>query len=299
MLAPLTEGILGIGSLLVGLVPLAIPTLWSISLLWGGAVGWHVIAAAGYLVVAAGAVSVEVAVAFSSYIACGLGMGWALARRWRHDAVLGLALLPLLMVTWWAAAQLSYEQLITETGQDLVTALQQSLPGGEEAATQAAQMEVYEEHLAATLDLLVRIWPGLLCLGLVAHVGLVLLLVRGLVRWRGRSIDLRSVPPFHQWRLPFYLVWILAAGLALMIVRGDAPTRIGLNTILVAVTLLSVQGLAVQINLAGRVLPPWLRIVFWTVVAIFFAPLVLIGSVLVGLVDQWLDLRRLGAVPDR
>ena len=47
----------------------------------------------------------------------------------------------------------------------------------------------------------------------------------------------------------------------------------------------------------GRVALPWLRVLFWAIAGVFFAPLVLAAAVLLGLFDQWLDLRKLHNVP--
>jgi hypothetical protein len=101
------------------------------------------------------------------------------------------------------------------------------------------------------------------------------------------------VPAFHEWRLPFYVVWILCAGVGLVVLRLGDLSQLGINLTLIAALLLSVQGLAVQINLGARFFAPWVRIVFWALAAVLFAPFVLAGSAVIGLADQWLDWRRL------
>jgi hypothetical protein len=69
--------------------------------------------------------------------------------------------------------------------------------------------------------------------------------------------------------------------------------------IIVALSFLSVQGLSVQIHVMGRMMPPWVRILFWGLAAVFLAPLIVLSSALLGVVDQWLDMRRLGVASER
>ena len=40
------------------------------------------------------------------------------------------------------------------------------------------------------------------------------------------------------------------------------------------------------------------RVIYWTVMGVFFVPLVLASGVVLGLVDQWWDIRRLGTAVD-
>jgi hypothetical protein len=106
-----------------------------------------------------------------------------------------------------------------------------------------------------------------------------------------------KVPPFARWRLPFYLVWLLVAGLGLMLTRTAYLATAGLNLALLVACILSVQGIAVQWQVTSRLLSNLGRLLYWLVMGVFFAPLVLVSGVLLGLVDQWADLRRLEAAP--
>ncbi len=81
--------------------------------------------------------------------------------------------------------------------------------------------------------------------------------------------------------------------------RGSVPGDDRLESGPAAGLLLAVQGLAVQTWLVRRVLPPVVRVMFWVVGALFLAPALMGGGVLIGLADQWMDLRRDRAVaPD-
>ena len=61
-------------------------------------------------------------------------------------------------------------------------------------------------------------------------------------------------PPFGQWRLPFYLVWVLILGLGLMVTRLPLAGHVGVNVALLAATVLSVQGIAVQFHATARIM---------------------------------------------
>jgi hypothetical protein len=169
--------------------------------------------------------------------------------------------------------------------------MRQSLPsGGDEAARQALLTE-YERMIAGTTKVMVRVWPAVIFTGLIGQIGLVLVLVRWLAPLLNRDLNLRPWVPFTQWEIPFYWVWILVGGLIMILIRVGSLPHIGINLVLVAAVMFSVQGLAVQVSLLSRVFPPWVRILFWTVAAFCFAPLLMMASALLGLGDQWLNLR--------
>ena len=72
-----------------------------------------------------------------------------------------------------------------------------------------------------------------------------------------------------------------------------------MNLALLAACVLSVQGIAVQFHVTGRLLSTWDGCVYWLVMGIFFAPLILASGVVLGLVDQWVDLTTPATVPGR
>jgi hypothetical protein len=196
-------------------------------------------------------------------------------------------------VIGWAFAQLSGGQILTDFREDLSIALAQQLPEVAEETERQALMAEYQNLLERFLDLLVRIWPALVAIGLLAHVGMAFLIVRWLAGLIAGPTGLPVWRPFPQWQVPFYLVWVLVLGLFLIALHQKGLSRVGVNVVLVAAGVFSLQGLAVQVFLFARVCPPWVRIVFWVVAAVFFAPLIFASSVLLGIGDQWLNLRRL------
>jgi hypothetical protein len=142
-------------------------------------------------------------------------------------------------------------------------------------------------------DLLARTYPFFLGTGLLGQGLLILVLVWLVLRMLGWRLASWRPPPFGQWRVPFYLVWLLALGVGLLVTRQPLAVHTGLNLALLAAAVLSVQGLAVQFHATARVLSPLGRVVFWTVMGFFMAPVVLVLGVVLGLADQWLDLRGL------
>ncbi|NCQ33730.1 DUF2232 domain-containing protein, partial [bacterium] len=135
--------------------------------------------------------------------------------------------------------------------------------------------------------------PAMIALGLLAQAGMILGLVWFVARLTGGLTASLRFGSFSRLQVPFYTVWLLIIGLGMMLTRTDPARTIGLNLSLLAGLILSVQGVAVQIAVIGRVLSPLGRMVFWLVMGVFFAPLVVAAGVLLGLADQWLDFRRL------
>ena len=159
----------------------------------------------------------------------------------------------------------------------------------EQATTRAAMDEIFD----GTLTVVRRFWPALLAGGFMIQAALFLVFGRGLARLIDATIPRPTAWSFHRWRAPFASVWVLIGGLALSLVGSGQAAMIGWNVVLAAAVLLMVQGLAVQFWLVRLALPLAGQILFWVVGAMLFAPVMVGGGALVGLVDQWWDLRRL------
>jgi len=286
-----TGGGLGTGTLLLGLLPVAISTAWGVSLLLSGSLSRHLVTAV-LTILATAASTPGFGIATAAYVLSGLAVGWGLGYRLGFDRVLGVGLLPMAIAVALALAPVAADDLVREYGQDLTEALRRSLPaGGDEAARQALVAE-YERMVARTTRVLSQVWPAVVLAGLMAQIGLVLVLVRSLAMLVAKELPLRSWIPFARWEVPFYWVWVLVSGLIMILSRVGSLPHVGINLVVVAAIMFSVQGLAVQVNLLGRVFPPWVRVLFWTMAAFCFAPLLLLGSALLGLGDQWLNLRK-------
>ena len=144
-------------------------------------------------------------------------------------------------------------------------------------------------------------------IGVLGQAAIILALTGWGLRRLGIAWPGWGLPPFTRWRLPFYLVWILVAGIALYLTRRPGIESAGLNLALLAASVISLQGLAVQFWVTGRLMDPEgpmgkkgpvLEVVYWVIAGIFLIPVILASSVVLGLADQWMDIRRLTTPPE-
>lgn len=244
------------------------------------------------------------------YVAAGLVVGVAWRWRWRALTVLALGaacLVPgFFLGLDGASVPATFEAWGEELREQHAAGLPDDLPAGEREAALTA----LDERLAGTLALQRRLWPSLVAAGLLGQSALVLALGWLVAQLLGARPPGLVAGSFLAWRAPFATVWCLIGGLALSLAplagqdgAGRAWNDIGWNLVLGAALLLAVQGLAVQAWLVRRLLPPFGRIAFWVLGALFFAPVIVGSGALVGLADQWWNLRRLrrpsGTDPDR
>ena len=100
-----------------------------------------------------------------------------------------------------------------------------------------------------------------------------------------------TVRPWREFRFNDQLVWLLIAGLALVLLPlGPVETRVGYNLILFMTVLYALRGVGVFLFLAVGA-SSLLMIVFGALAAIFLYPLILGAAILIGLGDTWLDVR--------
>ena len=283
---------------------LLIPVPLGIAVVWGGAL----LASRPFLAVIAGAVGWlalsyfllprEVVWQLAGNVAAGLAAGLALGLRWRLDAALTAVAAALLPVILWAVMEVPVAEQLQMVSQEMLNVLEDNLPSG---ATEEQKLRVLEEetrNLDRMSDLATRIYPFVIGVGLLGQAGIILALVWFSVRRLNISLPGWKWPPFSHWRVPFYLVWLLVAGLGLMLTRAPYLATAGLNLALLAACVLSVQGIAVQFHVTSRLLSKMGRVLYWLVMGVFFALLILVSGAVIGLVDQWVDLRRLQVNPD-
>lgn len=224
--------------------------------------------------------------------AAGLAAGWTLRSRLRLDvAVLAvsLCLAPLLI---WTLVQMPARQLLEEMATVSLQNMEQTVWHGLEEPELGRAREAAREQLEQFVQTGSRIYPGVLTLGVLGQAGIVLALVFWFSRLGGATVALRAERSFTRWRLPFYLVWCLLAGLGMLLTRAPYLASAGLNVVLVVAFLLAVQGLAVQAFFTARLLSGPLQVVFWLIMGIPLVGVLLVSSVVLGLADQWIDTRR-------
>ena len=290
-------------SLQVMVLLLLIPVPVGIAVIWGSAI----LASRPYLVAIAGAMvwfglsyfllPREVVWQLAGNVAAGLAAGLALGLRWRLDAALAAVAVALLPMILWAVIQVPIQEQLQMISQEMLGVLEDNLPEGASREQRILALEEETRNLDRMSVLAARIYPFVIGMGLLGQGGIVLVLVLFSVRRLNIAVEGWVLPPFSRWRLPFYLVWLLVAGVGLMLTRAPYLATAGLNLALLVACVLSVQGIAVQFHVTNRILSKMGRLLYWVVMGTFFAPLILISGAVLGLVDQWADLRRLQAGP--
>lgn len=154
----------------------------------------------------------------------------------------------------------------------------------------AQQIELPIEEL---VRLVVLLQPGFEAL----YTLLTLVLGYVLGRFLGQRTGVVVLPPplpVREWRLWEPMIWVLVGGVALLLVTDESLiSRVGINLVVVSLTLYAVQGFSVARFYLWR-----LRVVRTLQFLLFFVAFVTGwgGPILagVGLMDTWFDWRRLG-----
>ena len=96
--------------------------------------------------------------------------------------------------------------------------------------------------------------------------------------------------PLREFRFNDHLVWLLLTGLALMVFgAGEGWTSAGSNAVVFMGGLYAVRGAAVLLFLNGGV--TGFGFFLLAVAMLFLAPVLIMGALVVGVGDTWLDLR--------
>lgn len=139
--------------------------------------------------------------------------------------------------------------------------------------------------LYAFVDLQALVFPALLALGSLAGLGVAWFAYRRLAY--GEAAPLA---PLREFRFPDDLVWVLIAGIVLLVLPlGAVAERAGTNLLAFMAALYALRGIAVLLVVAGA--PGPLGIVVGGVLVLLLYPLVVATTVLVGVTDTWLDIR--------
>lgn len=126
-----------------------------------------------------------------------------------------------------------------------------------------------------------------------ALVSLASLAGLGIAWWAYRRIAVRDhapLGPLREFRFRDELVWLLIAGILLLILPiGGAAVRTGANLLMFMAALYALRGAAVLLVLFG--LQGFGGAVFAGLAFLFLYPVVLATTIMVGLTDTWFDLR--------
>jgi hypothetical protein len=285
---------------LAGLLSLAV--LLVVPVLWGGAVlasrPWYLApVAAGVWLALSLVISTGTLVWPLAFLtAAGLATGLAFLFRLRPAVALLVVSLVLAPYLIWAVVEF-FENWPEMSSQ--ILEMQRELYS-EKADPEQVELALAEkeDQLEESMALVRKILPATLGLEIMGLAAVLLALVWLEARILGLAIAPLGFPPFRRWKLPFYLVWTLVVGLGLVLTRQEVLATAGWNVVLVAATLFSLQGAAVQWEMTRPTMGLVVRIIYLLVAGLVFLPLVLLG-----LADQWLDFRKLeasdeGGAPD-
>src|SRR5690606_13041868 len=133
-----------------------------------------------------------------------------------------------------------------------------------------------------------RLFPAVLGLQSLAALALA---SWGVARARRREALPFRLRPLREFRFNDQLVWVVIAGLLLVVLPlGAVATRIGVNALFFMGALYALRGLGVFFFLAGTA-PSIGLVVLGVLAAIVLNRVVLTAALLVGLGDTWLDIR--------
>lgn len=168
--------------------------------------------------------------------------------------------------------------MVGERYREVAESMGQSWPGG-----LSNRSEVVE--LASELP--ARLFPAFLAVGSMAALGF--------GWWAYRRLGRVGEPlgRLREFRFPDELVWVLIAGLALLIVPVDSWTpRLGSNLLFFMGALYALRGLAVlAVLVPGMIGAQVPALVVLAIVGVLLYPIVVAGTLLLGVTDTWLDLR--------
>lgn len=284
-----------VGILIVFLmpVPLVVSAIWGTAFLAARSPRLVGLVAGAWLVLSLALLPKDLVWPMASFILAGVAAGWALASRIRLDWSLGLVVVVLLPILIWSDLQFPLEVQLEEGIDMVLTARREMLEGT--AAERQIELSLAEERqrLQAYADTVMKTAIASRILGYLGLSGVILALVYWLSRRLGVAPRFRSLPRFTHWQLPFYLVWILVGGIALVLVRQPMLVNLGLNLMAAVLVIISIQGIAVQGFVANSFMSRPMLVMYWVVMTIVLTPLLLASGALLGLADYWLDIRRL------
>lgn len=129
------------------------------------------------------------------------------------------------------------------------------------------------------------VYPSLLALASLAGLGVAWWLYRWLTTRQTGALG-----PLREFRFRDELVWLLIAGIVLVVLPlGGGTVRAGSNLLAFMTVMYTLRGVGVLLALAGGLGVGGALLAAAAVVLLY--PLVMLGTFLVGLIDTWLDLR--------
>jgi uncharacterized protein YybS (DUF2232 family) len=154
------------------------------------------------------------------------------------------------------------------------------------------------DALANSLDriqyVLVRIMPSIMAASTLFVAWINLIVIRPLMVHRG--IDFPEFGRLNHWRAPDPLIWGVIACGVIMFIPVTGIRFLGINGLLVLLTIYFMQGIAiVSFYFEKKGLPRFVRVVLYAMIA--FQQLFLLVVIGIGLFDMWINFRKID--PDK
>jgi uncharacterized protein YybS (DUF2232 family) len=150
------------------------------------------------------------------------------------------------------------------------------------------------DTISGSLDqiqyVLVRLLPSLVAASTLFVAWTNLIAARPLMERRG--LDVPDFGRLNHWRAPEPLIWgVIACGL-IMLMPATGIRLLGVNGLLVLLTIYFMQGIAVvSFYFEKKKLPRVIRVVLYMMIA--FQQLLLLVIICIGLFDMWINFRKL------
>ena len=227
----------------------------------------------------------------------GFSMGECLERRLPLEKTVGYACGAVVMAGFFALmiyANMMNVGIITWVSDYISKNLQMTVVLYEKMGMPEESIRMIEASMAQITYVLVRILPSLIVAGLLFAGWLNLLAARGLFgRFQMAYADFGSL---NRWKAPDFLVWVVIAGIAMVLIPSTALKVLGVNCLVVLMTVYFFQGIAVMaFYFEKKGIPRFLRGLIYAFIAIQqFLLLVVVG---LGFFDVWANFRRIDDAP--
>ena len=157
-----------------------------------------------------------------------------------------------------------------------------------ESAPEASFLRELASAAGQVAQLQAELFPALVALQTLAGLALAAWLLSS---FRGHRDPRLTLRPWREFRFNDQLVWLLIAGLALVLLPlGDGAARLGYNAIFFMAVLYALRGVGVFLFVSVGA-SKLVMLIFGALAAIFLYPLILSAAILLGLGDTWLDVR--------
>jgi uncharacterized protein YybS (DUF2232 family) len=180
--------------------------------------------------------------------------------------------------------------LLTILSQYVANNLELSLALYKSLGMSAENIRLLESSLNKIQTVLVSIIPSLTIASTLLVIWINILLARVLLKRKlGFHPDYEKL---NLWQAPDFLVWFLIGCGGLMLFPAGVSKLIGLNGLLILMTIYFFQGMAiVSFFFEKKQIPRFFKILLYSLIAI--QQLVLLAVIGIGLFDMWLNFRKL------